>query len=66
MYGDNLARELAYGNNRSAKIYGKEVLAKAMADVALGRAIVLPAGQARDVMVLRISPVGVVEEKEKL
>ena len=37
-----------------------------MADIALGRAIVFPVTRAKDTVGLRISPVGVVEEKEKL
>ena len=38
--GGDLASELAYGNHRSAAKYGEEVIAKAAADVALGRAVV--------------------------
>ena len=64
--GGDLASELAYGNHRSAAKYGEEVIAKAAADVALGRAVVFPVTRAEDIVGLRISPLGVVEEKEKL
>ena len=64
--GDDLASELAYGNHRSAAKYGEEAIAKAVADFALGRAIVFPVTRAKDIVGLRISPLEVVEEEEKL
>ena len=64
--GGNLGSELAYGNHKNALKHRGEVLEKAAMDVSMGRTIVLPAAQAQEVEGLRISPVGVVEEREKL
>lgn len=64
--GGDLASTPAYGIYRSAAKYGKEMLAKAAAAIALSRAIVLPVMRVRDNVGLRIFSVGVVEEKEKL
>ena len=64
--GGNLGNELAYGNHRSAFKHRGEVLKKAATDAAMGKTIVFPATQAHEMKELRISPVGVVEEKEKL
>ena len=61
-----MGSELAYGNHRSALKHRGEVLRKAATDVAMGRTIALPAAQAHEVEAMRISPVGVVEEREKL
>ena len=63
--GDNLERELAYGNHSSADKHASEVWEKAVGDVRTGRAIVLPARLAGMVRGLRVNPVGVVEEKVK-
>lgn len=60
-----MGNELAYGNHRNAVNYGGEVLVKAAVDVALGRAIVFSITRAKDIVYLRIYPIGVVE-KEKL
>ena len=64
--GGDLASELAYGNHRSAAKYGEEAIAEEVADFALGRAIVFPVTRAKDIVGLRISPLEVVEEEEKL
>ena len=64
--GGNLQSELENWNHRSALKYGEEVLNKATTDVAMGRTIVFPVTQAQEIKGLRISPVGVVEEKTKL
>ena len=45
---------------------GGKVLKKTATDMVLGRTIVLPVTQAREAVGLRILPVGVVEETEKL
>ena len=63
--GGNLGSELAYGNHRRALKHRGEVLRKAATDVAMGRTIAFPAAQAHEVEGLRISPVGVVEERER-
>ena len=64
--GGDLAKELEYGNHSSANNFGEAVWKKAVADVACGRAIVFPKEQADQVPGLRVSPVGVVEEREKI
>ena len=61
-----MGSELAYGNHRSAHKHRGEVLRKAATDVAMGRTIVFKTTQEHEVEGLRISPVGVIEEKEKL
>lgn len=48
---------------KSAK---EEVSAKAVTSVVLGRAMVFPELLAKDIRGLRISPLGVAEEKEEL
>ncbi|CAN0584222.1 unnamed protein product, partial [Laminaria digitata] len=63
--GGNLERELAYGNHSSAGKHATEVWEKAVGDVRMGRAMVIPARLARVVRGLRVNPVGVVEEKGK-
>lgn len=47
-------------------MYGQEVLAKAAAEVASRKPIVFPVTKAKNITGLQISPIGVVEEKEKL
>ena len=42
------------------------MLKKAATEVAMGKTIVFPVTQTHEIRGLRISPVGVVEEKEKL
>lgn len=59
-------KELAYGHHRRATEYRAEVLTKAKTGVALGRYRVFPVAQAKGMVGLRISPVGMVEGKEKL
>lgn len=62
----NLKNGLAFGNHGSVAKYGGEVRTKVATEVALGRAIVFPVTQAKEIVELRISPIGVVEGKEKL
>ena len=62
--GGNLTKEPTYENISSAQEFRVAVWEKAVADVASGRAIVFPKEQARQVQGLRVSPVGVVEERE--
>lgn len=57
--------ELEYGNHKSAAKYGGDVHKKAATDVVLGRTVVFPVTQAREIRRLRIPPVGVLE-KEKV
>ena len=64
--GGDLQREVAYGNHRSVEKHEAEVFRKAMLDVALGRAMVFKVEEAGCIDGIRISPVGVVEEKEKI
>lgn len=62
----NSESELKYGHHRSAAKYREEVLRKAATDVAQGKTIVFPVTQAQEIRELRILPVGVIVEKEKL
>ena len=64
--GGNLTKELTYGKHSSAQKFQVAVWEKAVGDVASGRAIVFPKEQAGQVEGLRVSPVGVVEEREKI
>ena len=64
--GGDLTKELEYGNHSSASTFDEAVWEKAVADVAWGRAIVFPKEQAGQVPGLRVSPIGVVEEREKI
>ena len=64
--GGDLAKELAYENHSSAENIVEAVWDKAVVDVAGGRAIGFPEEQAGQVPGLRVSPVGVVEELEKI
>ena len=61
--GGDLRHEIEYGNHSSAKKYEKEMKGEVIADVVRGRALVFPLEQAEVIRGLRISPVGVVEEK---
>ena len=60
-----MGSELAYENHRSAHKHRGEVLRKAATDVAMGLTNVFTTTQEHEVEGLRISPVEVVEEKEK-
>ena len=64
--GGNLTKELTYGNQSSAQRFHVAVWEMAVADVASGRAIVFPKEKAGQVEGLRVSPVGAVEEWEKI
>lgn len=61
-----LRQELAHGNHRSARKYEGEVLRTAMTNVALSRAMVFKAEEVERTDGLHVSPVGVVEAKEKI
>ena len=61
--GGDLAKELEYGNHSTANNFGEAVWEKAVAGVACGRAIVFPKERAGQIPGLRLSPVGVVEER---
>ena len=64
--GGNLMKELTYGNHSSAQNFNVAVWEKAVEDVASGRAKFFPKEQAGQVEGLLVSPVGVVEEQEKI
>ena len=64
--GRNLTKGLTYGNHTSAQKFQVAVWENAVADVARGCAIVFPKEQAGQVEGLRVSPVRVVEEREKI
>ena len=64
--GGDLAEELAYENHSSAGKIVEAVWDKAVADVAGSRAIGFPKEQAGQVPGLRVSPVGVIEERENI
>ncbi|CAN0580224.1 unnamed protein product, partial [Laminaria digitata] len=61
----NLEQEIAHGNHSSAETFEEEVRGEAIADVVRGRALIFPLEQAERIRGIRISPVGVVEEKAK-
>ena len=63
--GGDLRHEIEYGNHSSAKKYEKEGRGEVIADVVRGRALVCLLEQAEVIRGLRISPVGMVEEKAK-
>ena len=62
----DLTKELTYGNRSSAQKFHVAAWEKEVAGVASGRAIVFPKEQAGKVEGWRVSPVRVVEEREKL
>lgn len=62
--GGNLERGVRYGNHGNAEKVADETMAEARADVAKGRTIVFHMLRAGDMKGLRVTPVGVVEEKE--
>ena len=64
--GGNLTKEFTYGNHFSAQNFHVAVWDKAVADVASDCAIVLPKEQVGQVKGMRVSPVGVVEERENI
>lgn len=59
----NSKNELAHRNYRSTTKYWGEVLTKAVTNVALGRAKVFSVVQAKEIVRLWISPVGMMEKK---
>lgn len=63
--GRDSAKELAYGNHRSTERLSEEVWEKMTGDVVAGKAIAFPVAQARGIIGLRFSPLGVVQEKDK-
>ena len=66
LLGGDLVKELEYGNHWSANKFGEAVWEMAVADVARGRTTVFPNEQAEQIPWLRASPVGVVEERDKI
>ena len=64
--GGHLTKELEFENTSSAGKFHEEVCQKAVAEVACGREIVFPKEHAGQVPGLRVSPAGVVEERENL
>eukprot|EP00752_Nemacystus_decipiens_P007888 g7048.t1 len=62
--GGDLERELEYGNHRSAAEEEPAVWEKVLRDVATGKALVFPKRMAGQIPGLRVSPMGVVKEKE--
>ena len=60
--GGNLAAELAYGNHPSVYNHRCAIFDKIVSDVVLGRAIVFDAQFIREILGVRVSPLGVVEE----
>eukprot|EP00752_Nemacystus_decipiens_P006649 g5977.t1 len=62
--GGDLERELEYGNHRSAAEEEPAVWDKVLRDVATGKALVFPKRMAGQIPGLRVSPMGVVKEKE--
>ena len=64
--GGDLKHELAYGNHPSAQKWHGAIWQKVVEDVEAGRAVLFKRKVAEKIPGLRVSPVGVVEEKEKL
>ena len=60
--GGNLDEELAYRNHPSVRAHTDRIAEKIISDVVLGRAIVFDIKFVREVLGLRVSPLGVVEE----
>jgi len=60
--GGCLTDEMAYGNHSSARAHTQQIVDKIVSDVILGRALVFDVAFIREILGLRVSPLGVVEE----
>ena len=60
--GGCLEAEVAYGNHSSILAHKPKIMDKIVSDVVLGRALVFDVQFIREILGLRVSPVGVVEE----
>ena len=60
--GGNLEAELAYGNRPSVIAHRDEITDTLISDVVLGRALAFDVKYIREILDLRVSPLGVVEE----
>ena len=60
--GGSLAAELAYGNNPSVNNHRGAIVDKIISGVVLGRAIVSDAQLIHEILGVRVSPLGLVEE----
>lgn len=60
--GGNIEAELAYGNQSSVAPHSSKILEKTISDVVLGRALVFDVKFIREILGVRVSPLGVVDE----
>lgn len=63
--GGDFAKELAYRNRRSAERFSEEVWEQVTGGVATGRAIAFSVAQECGIIGLRVSPLGMVQERDK-